>query len=95
MATVKYSRIIVDDAGWWTNYNTLMLMATVKYRQWHILYLADKMIVGDAVEWYRLQWMVTVKYSRMIVDDAGWWTDYSDVTGYGNRQTVTDIAFSR
>ena len=72
-----------------------MLMATVKYRQWQILYLADKMIIVDAVEWYRLQWMVTVKYSRMIVDDAGRWTDYSNVTGYGNRQTVTNIAFSR
>ena len=29
---------------------TVMLMATVKYRQLQILFLADKMIIGDAVE---------------------------------------------
>ena len=42
---------------------TVMVMATVKYRQWQMLHLADKTIVSGAVEWYGLQWMATGKYS--------------------------------
>ena len=30
---------------------TVMSLATAKDSQWRILHLADKMIVGDAVEW--------------------------------------------
>ena len=30
---------------------TVMLLATAIDRQWRILHLSDKMIVGDAVEW--------------------------------------------